>query len=317
MISAAAVVGPTASGKTAFAIQLAKRLNGEIISCDSMQIYKGLAVGTAKPSMKELFEVKHHLIDFLDIEKPFSVSDYVLTAETVMKDVWNRQKLPLIVGGTGLYARSLLSGLSFEEDCRDDNIRQQLTSQAETGGGQMLYEQLKAIDLAAANKIHPNNTKRVIRALEFCQVTGRLFSEQIENSKPATPKYNYLMFCLAFQDRENLYKRINQRVEAMIENGLLEEAKYLYGKVKAGAILPTVVQAIGYKELFPYFEGKVTLDEAANKIKQETRHYAKRQLTWFKREKNITYLYLDEIGMEQAIEEAVLLLEEKGIWKAK
>lgn len=317
LIPAAAVVGPTASGKTAFAIQLAKYLNGEIISCDSMQIYKGLDIGTAKPIAEEQNEVPHHMIDFLEIDIPFSVSDYVNLAAEKLESVYNKGKLPIVVGGTGLYARSLLSGLSFEENCKNEKLRETLLQQAETEGKEALYEKLKEVDSKAAENIHPNNLKRVIRALEFFLVTGQKFSSQIQTSQPETPKYNYWMIGLAFRNRELLYDRINKRVDDMMEGGLLTEAKSLYDTVKSTSSLQTVLQAIGYKEIFPYFDGKISLDEAVENVKQGTRRYAKRQMTWFKKEKNLTFLYVDENNPQQLLEQAIILLEQKGIVKVK
>lgn len=317
LIPAAAVVGPTASGKTAFAIQLAKYLNGEIISCDSMQIYKGLDIGTAKPTSEERNEIPHHMIDFLEIDIPFSVSDYVNLAAEKLESVYNKGKLPIVVGGTGLYARSLLSGLSFEENCKNEKLRETLLQQAETEGKEALYEKLKEVDSKAAENIHPNNLKRVIRALEFFLVTGQKFSSQIQTSQPETPKYNYWMIGLAFRNRELLYDRINKRVDDMMEGGLLTEAKSLYDTVKSTSSLQTVLQAIGYKEIFPYFDGKISLDEAVENVKQGTRRYAKRQMTWFKKEKNLTFLYVDENNPQQLLEQAIILLEQKGIVKVK
>ncbi len=316
MIPAAAVVGPTASGKTAFAIELAKKVNGEIVSCDSMQIYKGLDIGTAKPTPEERAAVPHHLIDFLPLEEPFSVSDYVSTAEKIVENIYFRGKLPIVTGGTGLYARSLLSGISFEDDCRDADVRSRLQAEADEFGVEFIHSKLAEVDLQAAERIHANNVKRVIRALEFCIVTGRLFSEQAEISKPAEPKYKYTMFCLSYRNRQVLYDRINRRVEEMLANGLLCEAEKLYKKTESNKPLPTVLQAIGYKELFPYFAGEISLEEAAEKIKQGTRRYAKRQLTWFRKEENIEFFYLDEMDRTEALEKAVMHLKEKAIWKA-
>lgn len=310
MIPAVAVVGPTASGKTGFAIELAKRLNGEIISCDSMQIYKHLDIGTAKPSESEQAEVKHHLIDFLEIDEQFSVSDYVNLAEKTIEDLRERGKLPIITGGTGLYAHSLLEGISFQEDCRNNEIRENLTKQAEEGKVDELYEMLKQLDPIAANKIHPNNIKRVIRALEFCLETGTQFSSQKNNG---SNKYNYKMLCLSYQNREVLYDRINKRVDEMMKSGLLDEAKYLYKQMESKKASQTVIQAIGYKEIFPYFEGKASIEEVAEKIKQGTRRYAKRQLTWFKRENKIEFIYMDEMDREDALKKAIDILKESEI----
>ncbi len=298
-----AVVGPTATGKTALGIEIAKRFHGEIVSCDSMQIYRGLPIGTAQPTEEERRAAVHHLVSFLDLTDIFSVSDYVERASQVAAGIHERNRLPVLVGGTGLYARSLLRGFSFEENCRDDSLRQELFQRAEQEGPEALYRELQSADPLAAAEIHPNNLKRVIRALEYCRLAGEPFSAQAQRSKSAVSPYRYLMLCLSFRDRDKLYKRINERVDRMLEAGLLQEAERFYTFCAGQKTLPTAAQAIGYKELFPYFEKKVTLEEAVENIKRESRRYAKRQITWFSREPEARFIYLDEVdGAEKLFE---------------
>jgi len=310
-----AIVGPTATGKTALSIELAKHYNGEIISCDSMQIYKGLDIGTAKPTEDELSQATHHLIGFADIEQNFSVSDYVGVASKKIETIFNRGKKSILVGGTGLYARSLLTGLSFEDNSRDERIRESLEKKAEENGENFLYDKLREIDSEAASKIHPNNLKRVIRALEYFECTGEKFSVQAENSKEIESNFNYVMVCLAFRDRQKLYDRINSRVDKMMEMGLLEEAKTFYEQVSSMKQTPTAAQAIGYKELFPFFTGEVSLVDAVDKLKMETRRYAKRQLTWFKKEKNINFIYLDDFDfLDEVLNEIIKIIDNSEIF---
>lgn len=289
-----AVCGPTATGKTELAIRLAGKLNGEIVSCDSMQIYKGFDIGTAKPDEREQKAAVHHLIGVVDPETDFSVSDYVELAESTVLQITGRGKLPVLTGGTGLYMRSLLHGVRFEEDSRDDAVRLRLFDEIAEHGNMALYEQLRQSDPAAAEAIHPNNLKRVVRALEYREVTGRLFSEQMKKRGEASVRYEAEVFCLMYRDRQKLYDRINLRVDKMLEKGLLHEAKQLYELLRGRERVPTVAQAIGYKELFPYFDGDIGLSEAVNNIKQKTRNYAKRQVTWFRREENLQNIYIDD-----------------------
>ena len=308
-----AVVGPTATGKTALGIGLARRFGGEIVSCDSMQIYRGLPIGTAQPDQEELAQAPHHLVGFLDVGEPFSVSDYVNLAGRTITEIAGRGKLPILVGGTGLYARSLLRGFSFEESARDESLREALFRQAEEQGPEALYRRLQEQDPVAAGEIHPHNVKRVIRALEYIQLSGEPFSRQAARSKEAQSPYRYVMLVLGFRDRQKLYQRIDRRVDRMLELGLLKEAEGFYRRCKEGGTPPTAAQAIGYKELFPYFAGEVPLEQAVEDIKRESRRYAKRQITWFAREENAVPLYLDELdGPEDLLEAAVRILEEKG-----
>lgn len=287
-----AVCGPTASGKTSLSVRLAKDLNAEVVSCDSMQIYKGMEIGTAKPTVEEMQGVPHHLMGFQSPAEPFSVSDYVHLAAKVIEDIHGRGKNILLVGGTGLYARSLLKAVPFTEDSRDDKIRRELEAEFEKEGIEPLYERLKQLDPEGAAGIHPNNTRRVIRALEYCAVTGEPFSKQAKDSKAVESPYDGKMLVLSFRDRAALYGRIDLRVEQMFRDGLLKEAEAYFKQY--GTPGQTSVQAIGYKELFPYFEGKCTLDEAKENIKRETRRYAKRQLTWFRREEDAAWLFADD-----------------------
>lgn len=309
-----AVCGPTATGKTELAIRLSQKLRGEIVSCDSMQIYKGFDIGTAKPDKTEQEAAAHHLIGVVDPETDFSVSDYVELAERSILDITKRGKLPVLTGGTGLYMRSLLRGVRFEEDARDDRVRQRLYGEMEELGNTALHERLRQSDPAAAETIHPNNGKRVIRALEYREVTGRLFSDQMKKQGEASVRYDAVVFCLQYRDRQKLYDRINLRVDQMLEKGLLEEAKSLYELLQGRTQVPTVAQAIGYKELFPYFEGSVSLEDAVENIKQKTRNYVKRQITWFRREENLRNIYIDDYpdfgGVLQAL---MAVLAENGI----
>lgn len=310
-----AVTGPTATGKTALGIALAKRLDGEIVSCDSMQVYRGLAVGTAQPDSGELAQARHHLVGFLDWDTDFSVSDYVKIAGETINDICARGKLPILVGGTGLYARSLLRGFSFTEDCRDDALREKLFSDAQALGPEEMHRRLAGLDPVSAGEIHPNNVKRVLRALEYCILSGEPFSQQTARSRQAERPYRYAMFCPVFRDRQVLYSRIEARVDRMLEQGLLREAEKLYNFCQGTGKRPTAAQSIGYKELFPYFDGTASPEEAVDNIKKESRRYAKRQLTWFAREPDAHYLYMDELGGTQAaLEECLRVLESSGLY---
>lgn len=306
-----AVTGPTASGKTALGIALAQRLNGEIVSCDSMQIYQGLKIGTAQPDQGELTQAPHHLIGFLPWDESFSVSDYVAAAAAVIEELHSRGKLPLLVGGTGLYARSLLRGFDFKENARSEPLREELRRQAEELGPEEMHNKLRAVDPASAAAIHPHNLKRVLRALEYYRLSGEPFSQQTVRSQQAEPPYRYMMFCPVYRDRQLLYQRINVRVEQMLEAGLLEEARGFWEFCQTAERLPTAAQSIGYKELFPFFRGEVSLDEAVDRLKQESRRYAKRQITWFAREPEARFLYMDEFDSMDAVAQACIELLER------
>ena len=293
-IPVVAVTGPTAAGKTAFGIELARRFGGEIVSCDSMQVYRGLPIGTAQPTEVELRQAPHHLISFLDWDVSFSVSDYVELAGKTISEIYSRGKLPIVVGGTGLYARSLLRGFSFQENVRDEELRRELFRRAETEGIDVLCRELQQVDPVSAEQIHPNNVKRVVRAVEYCRLAGEPFSEQARRSQTAESPYRSLMLCVSYRDREKLYARIDRRVDKMLEQGILEEAEIFYRFCKENGTPATAAQAIGYKELFPYFEQHVSLEEAVENIKRESRRYAKRQITWFRREQDAMFLYQDD-----------------------
>ena len=299
-----AVGGPTASGKTALSVGLAKAFGGEIINADSMQIYKNLDVGTAKPSIEERQGVPHYLLDFLPPETPYSVADFTAAADPLIQEITARGKLPLVVGGTGLYITSLLNGMAFAPEKTDPAIRARLQERAEAEGGAALYAELQSIDPDYAAQVHPNNLPRVIRALELYAATGRRMSEERVNARPAEPPYRSLCLCLTCRDRAVLYDRIERRVNLMVENGVLAEAKQVYDHRDT---YRTAAQAIGYKEFFPYFEGTGRLDECTARLKQATRNYAKRQLTWFRRQNDAVWLYIDE---ENVLDRACELVRE-------
>ena len=299
-----AVGGPTASGKTALSVGLAKAFGGEIINADSMQIYKNLDVGTAKPSIEERQGIPHYLLDFLPPETPYSVADFTAAADPLIQEITARGKLPLVVGGTGLYITRLLNGMAFAPEKTDPAIRARLQERAEAEGGAALYAELQSIDPDYAAQVHPNNLPRVIRALELYAATGRRMSEERVNARPAEPPYRSLCLCLTCRDRAVLYDRIERRVNLMVENGVLAEAKQVYDHRDT---YRTAAQAIGYKEFFPYFEGTGSLDECTARLKQATRNYAKRQLTWFRRQNDAVWLYIDE---ENVLDRACELVRE-------
>ena len=299
-----AVGGPTASGKTALSVALAKAFDGEIINADSMQIYKNLDVGTAKPSAEERQGIPHYLLDFLEPEMPYSVADFTAAADPLIRKLTARGKLPVVVGGTGLYITSLLNGMNFAPGKIDPAIRARLQARADAVGGAVLYAQLQSIDPDYAAQVHPNNLPRVIRALELYEATGRKMSAERISARAAEPPYRSLCLCLTCRDRAALYDRIGRRVDLMVKNGVLDEAKQVYDHRES---YRTAAQAIGYKEFFPYFEGTASLEECTEKLKQATRNYAKRQLTWFRRQNDAVWLYIDE---ENVIEHACSLVRE-------
>ncbi len=292
-----AVAGPTASGKTSLGIELAKELDGEIISADSMQIYKGMDIASAKPTVEEMQGIPHHLIDFLDRGVTFSAADYVKLAKEKIEDVLSRGKQPIIVGGTGLYISSLLDNVKFSEGGSDENFRAELYKFAEKNGNDALYARLCETDPVAAESIHQNNLVRVIRALEVYHVTGRKFSELKAESRLEESPYDSLIIGLDYADRQVLYNRINLRVDEMVKLGLVEEARALWSE----SGMKTAANAIGFKELIPYFENQMTLEECIDKIKQETRRYAKRQLTWFRKNERIRWIILGEFDKKTEI----------------
>lgn len=294
-----AIVGPTASGKTGLGVELAKFYGGEVISADSMQIYKGMDIASAKPSEAEKQGIPHHLIDFLDRDSVFSAADYVKLAKEKIAEVLDRGNLPIIVGGTGLYVDSLLENIKFSEGGSDEEYRGFLYSFAKKNGNEALYERLMEADPEAAGGIHPNNLVRVVRALEVLHVTGRKFSELKVESRTEESPYDSLMIGLNYENREILYSRINRRVDEMVANGLEAEARSLWEQGK----MQTAANAIGYKELIPYFENEMSFEDCVDKIKQETRRYAKRQLTWFRKNERIKWIILGEFAKKDEISE--------------
>lgn len=301
----AVIAGPTASGKTKLAVLLCKALNGEVVSADSMQIYQGMQIATAKPTVEEMGGIPHHLLDFQPLEKPFSVADYVQLARKTIADIRHRNKLPMIVGGTGLYIDSLLQGIAYTPSV-NPQIRAEFKEFEAQHGSQALHEELAKVDPHAAESIHPHNVKRVVRALEMYRVTGKTLEENAALSHVKPSSYQACFLCLGFRDKEKLYQRIDARVDKMLEAGLVQEVKEALQNCG-----PTAVQAIGCKELLPYFAGSCTLGEAAKAIKQSTRHYAKRQLTWFRREKQAQWLWIDDyLDEEQLFQDALRKIQD-------
>ncbi len=286
----AGVIGPTASGKTAFAIDLALAEKGEIVSCDSMQIYRGMDIGTAKPQKEEMRGVPHHMIDVADINENFSVAKFVKMARAAIDDILSRGKLPILCGGTGLYFDSVVSNINFTAQKSDSEYREYLNRLAAEKGGDYVYEMLREADPKSAEAIHPNNVRRVIRALEIYHATG-LPKSELDIEQRGEPLYDAKIYCLRLP-REKLYEKINQRVDMMMAEGLEEEVR---GLIERGARTDsTAMQAIGYKEMAAYIRGELSKDEAVEKIKRETRRYAKRQMTWFRGEKNVTWVDMNQ-----------------------
>ena len=279
------VCGPTASGKTALSIELAKAYNGEVISADSMQIYKGMSIATAKPTPEEMQGVPHHLIDFLEPDVKFSVADYLPLARKCIEDIYQRGKQPIICGGTGLYISSLLNNVRFEEIKSDPELRAKLEAEYKEQGAHAFWQRLNEIDPETAQSVHENNAPRVVRGIEAYMLTGKTLSQLRRESITEESDYKSCIIGLTYNDRAVLYDRINRRVDIMLADGLVEECREVYDK----GGLETACQAIGYKELIPYFKGVKPLDECVDLIKQETRHYAKRQLTWFRRMEGINW----------------------------
>lgn len=307
-IKAIAVVGPTASGKTRLGVSLAERFSGEIISADSMQVYKSMDIATAKPTEDETKGINHHLISFLSPEESFSVASFIKLANKAADDIVKRKKLPIIVGGTGLYIDSFLSGISLLDLARDEAIRNELDERLKTEGAEALLSELNKIDPQTAGVLHLNDTKRIIRALEVFMTTGKTLSQQNELSRCLPSKYNPFYIGLNYRDRRLLYKRIDKRVDEMIKTGLLNEAKDFFSKYKSD----TAKAAIGYKELKPFFDNEKTLEECISSLKTATRRYAKRQITWFGRNEDIKWFYIDDYTMRIELEEEVY--ETVGRW---
>lgn len=280
------ICGPTASGKTALSIELAKKIDGEIISCDSMQIYKDMNIGTAKVTENEMQGIKHYLVDWVSPDTRYSVADYKIDAEKAIENIISKGKIPIIVGGTGLYVDSLIYGIEYPEIEFDEEYRRKLEKEADEDGLENLYNKAKEIDEQAMQKISINDRKRIIRVLEIYHATGKNKTEQEIESRKKEVKYDYKIFAINM-DREKLYERINLRVDKMIEKGLIKEVENLQKKYKH---FPTAMQGLGYKEVVEYLQNEITKDEMIEKIKQESRRYAKRQLTWFRKNKQTIWI---------------------------
>lgn len=304
-IPVVAVVGPTASGKTALSVELAIKFFGEIVSADSMQVYKGMDISSAKPTNDEKKGIAHHLMDFLELEQKYSVADYVKAGHSVINEIISRGSLPIITGGTGLYIDSLLGNIDFGETGQTPTKRAEFASRYADKSGEELLAVLAEFDRESADRLHPNNRGRILRAIEVYELTGITQTEQNRKSRQRESPYRVLYIGLDSRDRQLLYDRIDSRVDLMLQNGLLEEAREL-------AALPestTAAQAIGCKELKAAVLGLDSLENCVNRLKQSTRRYAKRQLTWFRRNKEINWLYIDEIDKEELLERASVLVQ--------
>lgn len=281
------VCGATASGKTRLAIDLAKKFDGEIVSADSMQIYKKLDIASAKPTEEEKDGIVHHMMDFLEPTEAFSVADYVPMAREIIGDIHKRGKLPIICGGTGLYINSLVDNIEFDDTGSDPLFREEMKKLADEQGNGAVLEKLRTVDPESAERLHENNLSRVIRALEVYHISGKTMTEVQAMSRLKPSPYEACMMMIDYEDREDLYERIDRRVDIMLESGLLAEAQEFF--THDGYV--TAAQAIGYKELKPYFSGEAELSECIERLKRETRRYAKRQLTWFKKDSRIHHIF--------------------------
>ena len=293
--------GPTASGKTALSIELAKKINGEIVSADSMQIYKEMDIGTAKPDKEEMQGIKHYMLDFLNPNQAYSVADYKKDAKKAIKEIIEKGKTPIVVGGTGLYIDSLIYEIEYIDIKTDFEYRNKLEKIVEEQGLEKLYQEAKKIDPKAMEKISENDKKRILRILEIYYQTGKTKTE-LDNNSRKEPEYDYKMFAIDM-DRDVLYDRINKRVDIMISKGLIEEVKNIYDRYNE---FPTSMQALGYKEVVEFLENKISKEEMTEKIKQESRRYAKRQLTWFRKNKDTIWLN----GQEDLEKNINIILEE-------
>jgi len=304
-----AVVGPTASGKTALSIDLALRFDGEIVSADSKQIYRHMTVGTAAPDEEEKRGVPHHLMQFLAPDALFSVAEYVDLAGKCIREINARGKLPVLTGGTGLYVSSLLDNITFFENKSDPALRKELEELAAEKGNDFVLDELRKVDPELAQTLHPNNLGRVIRGIEAYRLTGITMSEQQRLSRQNPSPYDCCVIGLNYRDRQKLYDRIDKRVHVMMEKGLLDEIRQLI----AMGYSSTAAQAIGYKEFFDYLEGKGSLEEAIAKVQMESRRYAKRQLTWFRRDERVNWLYIDDYGDYNELKNAAVQLVKNRI----
>lgn len=306
------LTGPTAVGKTKASIGLAKAVDGEIISADSMQVYRHMDIGSAKIKPKEMEGIPHHLIDVLEPDDEFHVVKFQQLAKKAMREIWERGHIPIVTGGTGFYIQALLYDIDFDENEKEDACRKELEAYAREHGAEALHEKLALVDPASAEMIHPNNIKRVIRALEFYEQTGKRISEHNETQRQRESPYAFAYFVLT-DDRAHLYERINRRVDQMIEEGLVNEVQALKDKGYTKQLVS--MQGLGYKEILDYLDGNCTLEEAIYTIKRDTRHFAKRQLTWFKRERDVIWINKQSFGYdaEQILDEMLSKLP----WKAE
>lgn len=279
------ICGPTASGKTALGVELAKKINGEVVSCDSMQIYKDMTIGTAKPVEEEMQGIKHYLIDFVSPDERYSVANFKKDAKIAIKEILEKGKTPIVVGGTGLYIDSLIYEIEYNDIKLDEEYRKKLETIAQKEGLEKLYDKAKKIDPDAIEKISPNDQKRIIRILEIYHTTGKTKTEQEAESRKEV-EYDYRVFAINWE-REKLYERINKRVDIMMNQGLVEEVENIRKKYNK---FPTAMQGLGYKEVVDYLDGKYSKEEMIEKIKMETRRYAKRQMTWFRKNKQTIWL---------------------------
>lgn len=298
------IVGPTASGKSSLAIAAAKKENGEIVSADSMQVYKHMDIATAKVTKEEANGVAHHLIDFVEPWESFSVAEYKILAVSRMQDIAKCGKTPFLVGGTGFYVDTVINNTIFL-DYEKNNTRNELLKKAEEEGLDALWNELFEIDEESAKKIHKNDKKRIVRALELYKTTGKTMTDQREGSHLEESDFSFCIIGLDARSRQFLYDRINKRVDIMLQRGLLEETKAFFENVHSD----TAKQAIGYKELKPFLDGEITLEEATENLKRETRRYAKRQLSWFRRNKNINWLYIDEESEETLLQKSLEIIK--------
>lgn len=306
------LTGPTAVGKTDLSLKLAKAIGGEIISADSMQVYRRMDIGTAKLK-KEEQEIPHFLIDILEPEEEFNVVKFQVLAKKAMEEIYSRNHIPILVGGTGFYIQSILYDIDFKENNKDNKIRKELEEQAKLLGAEYMHQKLQQVDKKAAQEIHANNGKRVIRALEYFYQTGSKISEHNREQREKQSNYNYAYFVLTM-DRKKLYQRIEERVDSMMEQGLLEEVKGLVNERISETA--TSMQGLGYKELYAYLKGDCSLEEAIYIIKRDTRHFAKRQLTWFRREKDVIWIEKDRYIEERNMLDFMLeVLEKREILK--
>lgn len=306
------LTGPTAVGKTKASIGLAKAVDGEIISADSMQVYRHMDIGSAKIKPEEMEGIPHHLIDVLEPDDEFHVVKFQQLAKKAMRKIWERGHIPIVTGGTGFYIQALLYDIDFDENEKEDACRKELEAYAREHGAEALHEKLALVDPASAEMIHPNNIKRVIRALEFYEQTGKRISEHNETQRQRESPYAFAYFVLT-DDRAHLYERINRRVDQMIEEGLVNEVQALKDKGYTKQLVS--MQGLGYKEILDYLDGNCTLEEAIYTIKRDTRHFAKRQLTWFKRERDVIWINKQSFGYdaEQILDEMLSKLP----WKAE